>query len=82
MEDGNVLFVILGTHYTGSWKDNLFHGHGKLAYPNQDVYEGFFDSGKAHGQGKFIHANGTTYVGGWVENKQHGLGKETYPGIH
>jgi hypothetical protein len=71
----------LGTMYTGNWKDDQFHGFGKLSYPNKDTYEGNFESGKAQGQGKFTHANGTVYVGGWLEDKQHGSGKELYAGI-
>jgi len=48
--------------YSGEWKNNNFHGNGKLITSNS-VYEGEFYNGKFCGQGKITYADGVIFVG-------------------
>ena len=45
------------TTYKGTFKDNLYHGRGKLTHnagPTDFVYEGEFKNGQPHGIGTYI----------------------------
>lgn len=37
--------------YEGYWKDDLYHGKGKLVYNTGIYVEGHFVEGKIHGKG-------------------------------
>ena len=37
--------------YEGTWKNDLYHGEGKLSISRNEVYEGYFEKGKKHGLG-------------------------------
>lgn len=39
--------------YEGSFKNNKFHDYGIISYKNGDRYEGNFNSGLYHGDGKY-----------------------------
>ena len=48
-----------GTHYIGTFSDGLFHGQGKVTYPDGEVYEGEWKNGKPHGQSTETKQDGT-----------------------
>ena len=48
-------------------------------YLNGDSYTGGYQSGKRHGQGRYIFANGSSYSGGWERGLKHGQGSISYP---
>jgi hypothetical protein len=39
--------------YTGTFKDNQFHGFGEYRWPDSRSYKGMWKDGKMHGRGKF-----------------------------
>ena len=47
--------------YRGDFAANLFHGDGKLAWSNNDCYEGPFVNGQYEGMGDFKW-NNTKYI--------------------
>lgn len=70
-----------GTLYVGSWEGSLYHGSGKLTYPNGDYYEGIFAKGSPHGHGKFVQITPPqVYEGGWKSGKRDGQGIITLGG--
>ena len=57
-------------YYTGEWKNNLWHGQGKLIYTSaieRVRYEGEFKEGQQHGQGT-VYKNGKLFGKGIWEN--------------
>ncbi len=42
-------------------EENERHGFGKAKLPNSDVYEGYYQNGKRHGQGTYKFKNGCRY---------------------
>ena len=40
-------------HFSGEFKDDLFHGYGEMHYINGDHFEGFYENGERNGAGKF-----------------------------
>jgi len=59
-----------GSHYKGSFKNNLFHGNGCLRSPNGDFFEGTFSRGKMHGFGIFeSNATNLRFEGLFAENQ-------------
>ncbi|KAF5198037.1 Phosphatidylinositol 4-phosphate 5-kinase [Thalictrum thalictroides] len=50
----------------------------KLNYSNGDSYEGTWENGLRHGQGRFVWANGDVYIGEWKNDVREGHGKITY----
>ena len=61
--------------YNGEYINSEYHGYGVLKFNNGNIYEGEFNCGNRHGQGKmFIKTNETTYDGVWANNLRHGKG--------
>lgn len=60
-------YGVLVGKYEGEWKDNLYHGRGKLL---EEGYEGEFRRGMKHGKGK-----DGEYEGEFRENMRHGAGR-------
>ena len=63
--------------YTGTFKDDVFHGKGLLARKNGTIYEGAFENGLMHGKGKLTEKKqGETieYIGYFVKGKKDGEG--------
>ena len=54
------------------------NGIGRMEYDGGDVYEGAFQDGEPHGQGKLTDADGDVYEGAFQDGKRHGQGKMTY----
>lgn len=42
-----------GAVYSGTFKDNQFHGFGEYRWPDSRSYKGMWKDGKMHGRGKF-----------------------------
>ena len=57
---------------------NCVNGKGKYLYPNGDIYEGNWVTGKYNGIGKFKSIFGNIYEGGFVDGKRQGQGIFTY----
>mmetsp|Transcript_39956 Transcript_39956/g.92028 ORF Transcript_39956/g.92028 Transcript_39956/m.92028 type:complete len:222 (-) Transcript_39956:78-743(-) len=56
-----------------------FSGQAKATYPNGDVYEGMFDNGQRHGNGKFTYRDTQdVFEGTFVNNLKAGVGRVTY----
>lgn len=55
------------------------HGQGKNIFPNGDIYEGQYVSGKRHGQGTYIWKAGHRYQGEFQSNERFGNGLFVYP---
>ena len=49
---------IIKLKYFGDGVNGNIYGHGKLIYPNGDVYEGSFVDNKRHGQGVLTYGDG------------------------
>ncbi len=61
--------------YTGYVLNHRMNGHGKLTYPNGDVYEGNFVNGVFSGRGSFKSSMGWSYVGEFKKGQADGQGK-------
>lgn len=61
-------------YYEGMWKDDTRSGKGK--YVRSDMhYEGDFENGVLHGDGRFINlSDDTIYQGAFHEGRKHGKG--------
>lgn len=61
-----------GSIYMGEWKDNKYHGKGKLIYSEgdgRDYLEGIFAEHKANGHCVFKFKNGDNYEGNMTDGK-------------
>ena len=59
----------------GAW---LRHGTGKYTYEYEGFsYDGDWEDGSKHGDGKFTLPDGSVYEGAWAAGKRHGLGTLT-----
>lgn len=56
-------------------------GSAHVTYPNNDIYDGYFQNGHRDGRGTYRYAaNGDKYEGEWKMNFRHGIGTMTYNG--
>lgn len=55
-----------------------FSGRGRALYPNGDIYEGEFLSGKRTGRGTYTYQKGDSYSGQWLNNFKDGFGEMKY----
>lgn len=63
--------------YTGAWKANKFSGHGIAKYKGSEsytTYEGDWENGLFHGQGKLIYPSGLIFKGEFAEGLKNGKG--------
>lgn len=60
--------------YTGTFRQNLREGVGRLSYRDGDVYSGEFVRDMRHGRGLVAYANGDSYEGAMVKDKPEGQG--------
>ncbi len=67
-----------GNVYEGYWKDNNWHGKGKLSYKEGSVYDGDFVDGKQTGNCIYTFSDGRKYEGGVLDFKWHGKGTFFY----
>ncbi len=68
-----VLVPNLEGKYSGECKNNLADGQGTAR--GIHIYEGEFDKGYPHGEGKYIWAGNDYYVGTFKKGKRSGYGK-------
>lgn len=59
--------------YEGEFKDNVFHGQGRVTAPGY-VFEGAFALGKKNGRGKEVFEIGEQYEGDFVNSERTGQG--------
>lgn len=63
-----------GSVYEGMYANDLFHGVGKRN-TTAGVYEGEFEKGRKHGEGKMLWIeNRSSYEGHWSDGFFHGVG--------
>lgn len=68
-----------GLIYEGEYKDNLFHGQGKIKFGNGIFYEGNFEQGMRQGRGKLEFADGEIIEAIFEKDKMVGDKKAYYP---
>lgn len=54
--------------YEGWFKNSLFHGLGKMTYPDRTVYFGEWAEGKRNGYGQQMYASGDILSGVWEKD--------------
>ncbi|CAD7952994.1 unnamed protein product [Amoebophrya sp. A25] len=59
--------------YTGGWRENRFHGEGKLETPDM-LYKGTFQDHKFHGEGRLKLSSGERYLGQFSLSSYEGEG--------
>jgi len=64
-------------HYEGEFRDNRYHGTGKLTDEDGNIYTGEFRDGQFHGSGKFVTRDGRRYQGKFVDGEFTGEGVYT-----
>ena len=63
-----------GHHYTGQFKNDMWHGKGKVIYAKQagtsssGSYDGEWQENKRHGIGKELYPNGDVYQGSFAND--------------
>ena len=62
-------------NYFGEFKNNKFHGKGKIIYDDHTTYEGNFSEGYFEGEGNLLFVDGSYYKGSFEKNKFNGKGK-------
>ena len=64
--------------YIGDFRDQEFHGYGRLEIPisftQRAVYSGNWVRGQREGRGTHWNGEGKLYIGEWRNNKRHGTG--------
>ena len=60
--------------YSGDYKNDLYHGKGRLEFKDGSVYEGQFKNNKMHGYGKIFFKDGSIYQGNFKNNLRDGTG--------
>ena len=60
--------------YYGQFKDDLFHGKGRIEFNSGEIYEGDFVNNIFEGEGKFIFDDGKYYIGEFHNGNRHGNG--------
>lgn len=73
------VFILLDkSKYIGFFKNNMFHGKGRLIDIKGDYFEGYFKQDCAHGFGKHVSSTGEIYIGFWANDKHQGKGQEFF----
>lgn len=67
----------VGSKYTGQFKDDMPHGHGKEEWTDGTFYEGGFAAGAKHGKGVFKTKEGSIYEGEFKQGAFNGKGTFT-----
>lgn len=63
-----------GDKYSGTLKDNMYHGYGTYSWTTGDTYAGDWKKGIKHGQGMETYADGNKYIGSFISGNREGKG--------
>ena len=66
-----------GFVYVGAFQNGKKHGHGRLHYPSNAMYDGMWKNGKRVA-GTMVYKSGSVYVGDFAGKKRHGQGKMVF----
>lgn len=64
--------------YTGNYKNNVYHGKGRMLMSNGDMYNGDWKNGVMNGFGVYTFADGSYYEGEFSDNSFNGKGSIHY----
>ena len=71
-----------GTKYTSIGQrpgpEKLPTGVCRTVFSSGEIFEGMYEDGKQHGEGKYVFADGAHYTGMYEDGKQHGEGRKVY----
>lgn len=67
-----------GDQYQGQFKNDRFHGQGKLVFIRGGFYQGQFTKGRMTGKGVLVDGDDTRYEGFLVNGEYDGQGKVVY----
>lgn len=67
-----------GAWYCGEVMDSLFHGKGKMVYPDSTIYQGNWKEGLWDGQGELSFPDGDYYSGEFAAHEFSGYGTYKY----
>lgn len=73
-KDGQGVLIYDKGTYHGEFKEDLFHGKGKMSWANGEVYYGDFYNGHRTGKGVIKFLNGDVYEGDFLNGFAHGNG--------
>lgn len=79
---GTYYFKHENLKYTGEFYDNLFHGWGSIKKNDGSqslIYQGNFEYGKKHGEGKYKYGPNHFYKGNWAFDMKNGKGIYQFP---
>lgn len=65
--------------YEGWFKQNMFHGRGRVIFQTGAYYIGEWSEGNKHGQGYMWLQNGQTYQGEYRDDMKNGQGTYRWP---
>lgn len=65
--------------YSGGWKNNMRHGHGKMMFSSGAIYEGQWQYDKMTGYGTLTLLDGTIQEGSWKDGCLDGCVQFTWP---
>ncbi|KAJ8602125.1 hypothetical protein CTAYLR_001630 [Chrysophaeum taylorii] len=71
--EGSMEYCGEASSYVGEWRNNLYHGRGRLLAGPSRCYEGEFVAGLRHGRGR-LDDEGGTYEGEFWKDRKHGAG--------
>ena len=76
---GSAFMSKMKNHYFGQIDQNGERdGYGKIEYSTGDSYEGYWKSGKKHGNGLYRFRGGASFLGMFVDDVPSGKGQRTY----
>lgn len=67
-----------GIYYEGEYLNGQANGHGRMTFPNEGTYIGYFTDGLRDGIGTFEWYVGDKYIGNWKNDKMNGYGIYTF----
>ena len=74
-ETSAAILQVTVSKYEGSRAaDGLWEGAGRAEFTSGNTYEGLFQRGQIHGQGKCIWTDGLLFTGNFINNKISGTG--------
>ncbi len=82
-ETSAAILQVTVSKYEGSRAaDGLFEGAGHADFTSGNTYDGLFQRGQIHGQGKYIWTDGLVFTGNFINNKISGTGVSIQALLH